>query len=211
MIRINLLPVKQVKKVQAGQRQLMIFGLAVLAEVAILFLFYQMEGSEVDDRRRKSALLQTEVEQLEKAVGDFDKLKKRHDELLAQKKVITDLQKGRTGPVWMLNELSNVLTPGKGPTIDRESYEELLRNNPNAGYNSRWNPHRLWLEELRENGGLIRLKGLAKDYDDVAELNKRVHLSKYFTDDFLERNDLVDDKNLGQRLVKFSLRARVRF
>jgi len=210
MIRINLLPVKQVKKVQAGQRQLMIFALAVFAEVVLLFLFYQMAGSEVEDRRRKSALLQSDVDQLQKAVGDFDKLKKQHDELLAQKKVILDLQKGRTGPVWMLHELANLLTPGKGPTIDRASYEELLRNNPNAGYNSRWNPHRLWLEELKEHGGLVRLRGFAKDYDDVAEFSKRIHLSKYFTDDFLERNDLVDDKNLGQRLVRFSLRARLR-
>ncbi len=209
MIRINLLPVKQVKKVQAGQRQLVIFCLGLLAVLAIMFFLYQMQKGVVDEKQRKANLLNTVIEQLKKDVGDYNKLKSRHDQLTAQKKVIDDLQKGRTGPVWVLKEISDILTPGKGPTIDQAAYEELLRQNPNAGYNPRWNPHRLWLTSVSEKGGMMRFVGKAKDYDDVAEFNKRINLSRYFDDDFLEKNRLTEDKDVKQRLVVFSLRCRV--
>jgi type IV pilus assembly protein PilN len=211
MIRINLLPVKHVKKVQAGQRQLFILVLAVVAEIAVLFFLYQLEASEVEDLKRKASFLDQEIQQLKREVGDFDQLKAKHDQLLAQQKVINDLQKARTGPVWVMRELSDVLTPGKGPSIDQASYEALLRQDPNAGYDPRWNPHRLWLEKLQESGSEIRLMGKAKDYDDVAEFHKRINLSKYFTDDFLERNDLIHDTKLNQKLVRFSLRAKLTY
>lgn len=211
MIRINLLPVKQVKKVQAGQRQLLIFGLAVVVELALMFLFYQMQASEVQIQRQNATLLESEIDKLKQAVGDFDRLKKTHGQLKAQEKVISDLQKGRTGPVLMLRELSEILSPGKGPTIDRDLYEKLLRDSPYAGYNTRWNPHRLWLEELVEKRGLVRIKGMAKDYDDVAEFNKRLNLSRYFSNDFLERNDLVVDPKYKQKVVRFSVRAKAAY
>ena len=209
MIRINLLPVKQVKKVQAGQRQLAIFAMALLVLVALMFFLYQLQSGVVDEKKRRVNLLNTIIAQLKKDVGDYNQLKSRHDELMAQKKTIEDLQKGRTGPVWVMRELSDILTPGKGPTINQQQYEELLRTNPNAGYNPRWNPHRLWLTDVSEAGGMVRLTGKAKDYDDVAEFNKRINLSRFFKDDFLERNMQADDEALKQRVVKFSLRARV--
>ena len=209
MIRINLLPVKQVKKVQAGQRQLAIFAIGLLAMVALMFFLYQLQMGVVDEKQRKVNLLDTVISQLKKDVGDYNSLKARHDELMAQKKTIEDLQKGRTGPVWIMRELSDILTPGKGPTINQREYEELLRTNPNAGYNPRWNPHRLWLTKITERGGMVRLVGNAKDYDDVAEFNKRINLSRFFKDDFLERNSQAMDKDLKQRVVVFSLRARV--
>ena len=37
MIRINLLPVRQVKKVQAGQRQLLIFFAFIAAVAALIY------------------------------------------------------------------------------------------------------------------------------------------------------------------------------
>ncbi len=211
MIRINLLPVKHVKKVQAGQRQIFIFLLALLAEVIVLFFVHQMKSSDVDERKRRAAILLAEVELLKKDVGDFDRLKAQYDQLLAQQKTINDLQKGREGPVWVMRELSDLLTPGKGPSFDQADYEALLRANPNAGFNPRWNPYRLWLVQVQESGGNIRLMGKAKDYDDVAEFNKRINLSKFFEDDFLERNILIQDKDLGQKVVQFSLRAKVKY
>jgi len=211
MIRINLLPVKHVRKVQAGQRQIFIFSLAVVAELLILFFVYQFKDSELNDKKRKSSTLETEVKLLKKEVGDFDRLKRQYDQLLAQQKTINDLQKARKGPVWMMRELSDILTPGKGPSINQTAYEALLRSNPNAGYNPRWNPYRLWLVQIQESGGQLRLMGKAKDYDDVAEFNKRINLSRFFTDDFLERNVLTKDSDLSQKLVKFSLRAKVTY
>ena len=211
MIRINLLPVKQVKKVQAGQRQLLIFLLFIAAEGLGMFALYEMKSSEVDDKSRASRRLQDEVAELKKQVGDFDLLRMQRDRLIAQRDIINQLQKARTGPVWTMRELSEILTPGKGPTVVQSEYEALLRSNPGAGFNPRWNPNRLWIESFVEQKGAVRIVGRAKDYDDVAEFNKRLVLSKFFTNEFLERNDQMMDSSLGLKIVRFQLSCRTTY
>jgi type IV pilus assembly protein PilN len=211
MIRINLLPVRQVKKVQAGQRQLLIFFLFIAAELVLMFFLYEWKSGELEERKRAANNLQAEIETLKKQVGDFDQLKSQLDRLIAQRNIINSLQKARTGPVWVMRELSDILTPGKGPTVDQTAYEMLLRANPNAAFNPRWNPNRLWIEAFTEKGGGVMIKGKAKDYDDVAEFNKRLVLSKLFTDEFLERNDQVLDSKMGLKVVQFTMRCRVAY
>lgn len=211
MIRINLLPVRQVKKVQAGQRQLLVFFLFIAAELVLMFFLYEWKAGEAEERKRTASNLDTEIAALKKQVGDFDQLKSQLDRLIAQRNIINSLQKARSGPVWVMRELSDILTPGKGPTLDQAQYEMLLRANPSAGFNPRWNPNRLWIESFSEKGGAVVIHGKAKDYDDVAEFNKRLYLSKLFTDEFLERNDQVMDSKMGLKVVQFTLRCRVGF
>ncbi len=211
MIRINLLPVKQVKKVQAGQRQLLIFLLFIAAEGLGMFALYEMKSGEVDDKNRAKQRLQAEVDELKKQVGDFDMLRAQRDRLIAQRDIINQLQKARTGPVWTMRELSEILTPGKGPSVVQAEYEALLRANPGAGFNPRWNPNRLWVESFVEQAGAVRIVGKAKDYDDVAEFNKRLTLSKHFTNEFLERNDQITDPGLGMKIVRFQLSCRTTY
>lgn len=211
MIRINLHPVRQIKKVQAGKRQLFFLALVIVGELAIMAFLYSWKSGIVEERRQEAKGLNLRISQLKKEVGDFDQLKKQRERLLAQRNVINKLQKGRTGPVWMMQELSDILTPGKGPTVDQQSYEELLRRDPTAGYNPRWNPHRLWIQSFTERGKKVRIRGRAKDYDDVAEFNKRVHLSTYFSKDRLIRNSQTRDGKLKLKVVNFDLRCRVNY
>jgi type IV pilus assembly protein PilN len=210
MIRINLLPVRQVKKAKAGQRQLILFVLGFLVEAAVLVVLYESKSSEVDEVGRVVSQLESEIAGLKKEVGDFDQLKAQHDLLTKQQKIIVDLQKGKTGPVGVMRELSDILTAGKGPTVDQGKYEQLVRRNPAAGYNQKWNPNRLWLQAVTEKDGLLSIQGKAKDYDDVAEFSKRISLSEFFTDDFLEKNDQMVDGDLGIKVVRFSLRCRAK-
>jgi type IV pilus assembly protein PilN len=211
MIRINLHPVRAQKKVQAGKRQLMIFALIVVAELGLMGFLLSWQSAAIDKRRRESGRLKAQIEQLKKEVGDFDQLKAQREQLIAQRNIINTLQKARTGPVWMMREMSEMLTKGKGPTVDQTAYEMLLRRDPNAGFNPRWNPNRLWIDTFTEQAGNVHIVGKAKDYGDVAEFNKRIHLSKYFTNDFLERNDQIFDSTAGLKVVKFSMRCRVTY
>ena len=211
MIRINLLPVRQVRKVQAGQRQLLIFLMIAVAELAAMFLLHELKSSEAENKRRTAGLLEADIAQLKKQVGDFDQLKTQRDRLQQQQDIIKTLQKARTGPVWTMRELSDILTIGKGPSVNQAQYEMMLRSNPSAAFNPRWNPNRLWLESFVENKGVVRIRGKAKDYDDVAELNKRLTLSKFFTDEFLERNDQMLDQTSHLKVIRFSLRCRLTY
>ncbi len=211
MIRINLHPVRQIKKVQAGKRQLLIFALIIVGEIALMGLLYTWRDGEIQKKQQEVTETTARVETLKKKVGDFDRLKSQRDRLIAQRNIINKLQKARTGPVWMMRELSNILTRGKGPDVNPEKYAEAINRNPNSAINNRWNPSRLWIEGMVEKGGELVLQGTAKDYDDVAEFNKRIHHSKHFTDDKIIRNDRVKDGKLGLMVVRFQLTCRVAY
>ncbi|PID38949.1 MAG: hypothetical protein CSA65_04595 [Proteobacteria bacterium] len=205
MIRINLLPVRQSRRVQAGTRQIAMFLVLTLVAVGVMFFLYETKSSEVEDRQRAVNTLRRDISRLKKQVGDFNRLKMQRNRLLQQRKVIEQLHAARTGPVHMLRELSDILSEGKGPTINQQHYEKILRRDPTAGFNPRWNPRRLWIETLDEKDGALSLAGKAKDHDDVAELLKRLTLSEYFTNVQLSRNDQMLDRKAGFKVVRFKL------
>ena len=141
MIRINLLPTRRAKRQEAGQRQFLIMGLAVLATIGLIVFFHLQQTTELEKAQHDNTILQADVAKLKSELGDYEKVRGQREELLRQRKTIQSLETGRTGPVYLLRELSEILSPGKGPTFDRVTYEETLRKDPNAGFTN-WEPKR---------------------------------------------------------------------
>lgn len=211
MIRINLLPVRQSRRVAAGARQMVVFVVLILAAMGVMFLLYQTKSSEVDSKTRSVRLLRQDIEKLKKEVGDFDRLRKQRNRLLKQQRTIQQLKQAKTGPVRMLRELSEILSKGKGPTIDQQRYEKLLRINPRAGYNPNWNPRRLWIDNLDEKNKQLEIIGRAKDQSDVVELLRRLTLSEFFEDVMhKDSNQRMDDK-AGFKVVNFVVTCRLNY
>lgn len=211
MIRINLLPVRQVRRAQETRRHLVIMLIAIAVQLGAMYILYDGIERQVELVQRNVQTVQTQIDQLKTEVGDFDKLRGERDRLLSQRKVINELHRNRTGPVWMMRELSDILTEGKNPTVNEQEYDSLVRRDPSAGYNPRWNPRRLWIETISQKGKRLDITGRAKDHDDVAELLKRLSLSRYFARVQLQRNAQVVDGRLKLRVVQFSLSCDVNF
>jgi len=110
-----------------------------------------------------------------------------------------------------LLELARLLTPGRGPTVDPEQLAELRRDNPLAVFNPSWDARRLWLTEFVEENRLVRLKGQARDGEDVSELARRMSLSSYFQEVKLLPGSRIADAKSGLELVQFELEAKVRY
>lgn len=211
MIRINLLAVKRAKKRDAGERALIFMGMAVLAAVAgMAFLYVDAQG-ELDGIKRANNGVRSDIERMKAELGDYDKIKAQRQDLLKQQKTIQALQAGRTGPLYLMRELSEILTPNKGPTFDRASYEERLRRDPNIGFNASWDTRRVWLESFEEALGKVRMKGAAKSNEDVAEFLKRLQVSIFFTDVTPESTAQVAESPTSQSVkhVTFNLNAKV--
>jgi type IV pilus assembly protein PilN len=197
VIRINLLPSRKAKRQEASQRQFLVMGLAILAAVGLVVFFHLENTTELEKIQHDNTIVQADVARLKQELGDYDKIRGQREELLKQRKTIQSLEAGRTGPVFLLRELSEILSPGKGPTFDRVTYEETLRKDPNAGFTN-WETKRVWLDSYIELKQKVKLRGSAKSNEDVAEFLKRLNSSVFFKDVNLDATAQV-----AKGLVKF--------
>ena len=132
-------------------------------------------------------------------------------QLREREDAISKLQAARTGPTTVMLELSRILTAGKGPTTDRDKLEQLKRDNPTSVLNANWDPHRVWLTQYVELERAVKIGGLARDPEDVSELQRRLLLSDYFYDVNLLPGSKVIDGTTKLELVRFEMTAKVKY
>jgi type IV pilus assembly protein PilN len=197
MIRINLLPVKAAQRRASGVRQLLVAALVLLVSLTGAVAFHIMAERELAEKKAEVARLQADIAKLKSEIGDYEETKRQREDLIRQKKAIEQLQTQRSGPTFLMRELSDILTKGKGPTVDKDAYEELLRRDPNAGFNPNWEPKRAWLISFQEKNRTVTLKGGAKSDEDVAEFLKRLKLSAYFDKVYWQQTQPQTDPKLN--------------
>lgn len=211
MIRINLLPVKAAKRREQGQRQLLIGVVAVTLTLVGIIVFHGTQVSRINELRDQNAQLTRAIAKLKAEIGDYDVIKLQRDELIRQRDAIRKLQANRAGPVWMMRELSDILTPGKGPTFNKEQYEELIKRDPSAGFNPNWDTRRAWLISYSETDHAVKMRGGAKSDEDVAEFLKRLNQSAFFSDVYWQQTQPNVDTKLNVSYVTFDVTARVNY
>jgi type IV pilus assembly protein PilN len=152
MIRINLLPVRQKKKRSNSIYQLVAMsgGIVFALLLAVIAHFY-FQG-QIADQEQKITDADAEIKRLEKIIGEVKELDQQKSRLLNQLAVIDKLEKGKRGPVRVLDELSNAI------------------------------PKRVWLTNFREGGGNLSMTGAAIDNADISEFMRALQKSPYFTD-----------------------------
>jgi type IV pilus assembly protein PilN len=207
MIRINLLPVKAAKKREAGQRQVLMLLLIVLGCFGLIVAVHLYKTGEIERMRKRNQEISARLAKLKAEVGDYDVIKAQYDELIRQKQTIDRLKSGRTGPVGVLREFSDIISKGKGPRLNVADYEVLLKKDPNAGYNPTWDTRRVWITNYTEQNRRVKLVGGAKSYDDVAEFMKRLQLSVYFSEVQLLPIRAQIDGKMGVKYVSFEMTA----
>lgn len=209
MIKINLFPVRQARQQEMGKLHLAIgvAGLVVLGGIILVYNGYQQ--SENDALKAKNGAVREVIEALKKELGDYEEIKAQRAELQRQREAIQKLQQNRAGPVFLMRELSEILSKGKGPSYDKVEFEESLRRDPNAGYNPNWDTRRVWLVSWEERNHEVTIKGAAKSSDDVAEFTKRMKLSPFFQDVYWQQTQPAMDGKFSVPFVTFDMRCKV--
>src|SRR6202035_2890651 len=136
----------------------------------------------LQDAMKANQEIEANIASIKSQISNHEDIKVQLKELRDREEAIQKLQAARTGPTSTLLELAHVLTPGRGPTTDRDKLEQLKRDNPAEVYNQNWDARRLWLTSYQESDRTVKLGGLARDGEDVSELERRLKLSDYFTD-----------------------------
>jgi len=214
VIRVNLLPQKRGLRGAGGQpsqRWLLFVLLVLVLQVIGLFLFHQRKLLEVTEQRRKNDTLQTQITDIKKLVANHDEVKRALGALRAREDAIQKLQTARTGPTGVLLELAQLLTPGKAPTADPDRIRQASQDNPNLVYLPSWDTRRLWLTSYLEVDRTVRIEGLSRDGNDVAQFAQRLKLSAYFYDISLLPGKKEPEKDARLEVVNFALQLKVRY
>jgi type IV pilus assembly protein PilN len=112
MIRINLLPHREAKR-KARQQQMIVIsvGVAVLGLLAVV-AGYLFIGGLIERQQENNRYLKSEIAKLEKDIEEIKALKEKTQLLLDRKRVVEDLQAGRSEAVRLLDQLVRQLPPG---------------------------------------------------------------------------------------------------
>lgn len=219
MIRINLLPIKQDRRREAGRNQVLIGLLILVLEMACFVLLYFDTDADVDEQRNANQTIQAKVKRIEKQVKDHQRILQEIDEYEKRQQAIESLQAARTGPVYVMLEISNVLSKGGRPHIDHDRYQEMIQTNPASGYDENWDFRRLWVDTFQEKDRLVRITGQGMTHEDVAEFIRRINLSDFFHSTELVSTNLdlpkvtmegFDHQN-ADPLVHFVMTAKVKY
>ncbi len=217
MVRVNLLPDRKqaVRRASAAGEPSQLWLLGVLGSLVvtvIICLFVQkVKQDELAAIIAENGRTQGQIDAIKKTIANHAEIQAKLKELRDREEAIQKLQAARTGPTATLLELAHVLTPGRGPTTDRDKLEQLKRDNPAEVYNQNWDSRRLWLTSYIESDRTVKLEGLARDGEDVSELERRLKLSDYFTDVKLLPGAKTTDSTSHQELFKFQLSAKVKY
>jgi type IV pilus assembly protein PilN len=150
MIRINLLPVRELKKQALLRQQLYTFG-AVIGVVLIgVGTIWMLDIRAIARVEAEKAGLQTELERLKPIVDEVNALDRREKMLNTRIETIQRLRSNQRGPVRVLDELSRNL------------------------------PEQAWLEAIDENAGVYKVAGYALTNFAVADLLRNLQGSKEF-------------------------------
>lgn len=152
MIRINLLPIKAARKQQTGLQQLILMGAATVF-VALCLLVYNITlGNQVDALREEIAKDEAEIVRLEKIIGEVNQYEEQKKKLQAQLSVIEELERGKSGPVKVLDALASGV------------------------------PKRVWIDGFDEKAGVATITGFGLEMADISEFLKALEKSPYFTE-----------------------------
>ena len=200
MIRINLLPVSDAARQKSGRQFLTLLLILVAAEVLALMYLQTEKDQELKNLERQNAAISKSIKLLKKKTSAVTALKAEQKELEQQKAVLDSLVEGQSGPVKMLDELSQMLTPIEDPARKLQ-----VRS---RGWNPDWDTKRLWIDQFLEKRRKVQIVGHARSNEDLAEFLERLNSSRHFVKVRLKESTAIVRAELNDaRLMKFAIDA----
>ena len=152
MIRINLLPFRAARKKENIRRQISIYMLSLLFLFALMGYFFLQLTANLNGLKTKQSELNAELKKYEEVLKRIADLEKKLKELKSKLAVIKELERNKTGPVHLLDEIAKAVPKEK-----------------------------LWLSKFSETKGTLVLNGTAMDNETVALFMTNLEKSEYIT------------------------------
>ncbi|HCA26826.1 MAG TPA: fimbrial protein [Betaproteobacteria bacterium] len=149
MIRINLLPHREIKRA-ARQRQFnFLAGGVVTLGLLTALLIHSLIAGKISAQAERNHFLEKHITQLNKEIASIKKLKEQIQVMLARKQVVEKLQGNRAVEVHLLDQLARRLPPG------------------------------VYLRSIRQQNNVITLAGYAESNARVSNLMRNLDASPW--------------------------------
>lgn len=152
MARINLLPWRQEERERRNKEFITLIVAVTLLALLAAFASWSFFNNELDEQRNANALIEQENSRLDTMLMDIDSLEQRREDITSRMQVIQDLQGRRPVPVRLWDDIAKAI------------------------------PAALYINNLKREGDLLTLTGLADNPNVVSSLIRNLDNSKWMGD-----------------------------
>lgn len=166
LIRINLLPHRELKRA-ARQKQLIFLAVSIsILALLIVVLVHGIIGTKIDSQNARNSFLESETVKLDKQIEEIKKLKEQIQAMLSRKKVVETLQANRSQSVYLLDQMVRLLPDG------------------------------VYLKAFKQTGASVNVQGYAQSNARVATFIRNLETSQWMeSPELIETKAVVLEKN----------------
>ncbi|MEW6132655.1 MAG: PilN domain-containing protein [Pseudomonadota bacterium] len=150
MIRINLLPHRELKRAARRRQFAYLLAVTLVAALGVVGLGQLTISNRVADQEERNAFLEQEIAKLDGQIKEIRKIREETRALLERKQIVETLQSNRTEVVHLFDEIIRILPEG------------------------------LYLKSLRQTGDQIELLGYTQSSARVSTLMRSLEDSPWF-------------------------------
>lgn len=112
MIRINLLPHRELKRKARQQQFAILAGVTCALGLFIIWSMYEYIAGEIQHQNGRNQYLQNQIAILDKQIEEIKRIKEQKQELIARKGVVEALQLDRSKVVHVLDQVARLMPDG---------------------------------------------------------------------------------------------------
>lgn len=150
MIRINLLPHRELARAARRRQFGILLGIAAAASVLTVVLGHSLIAARQAGQDARNTYLEQEIAQLDSQIGEIRKIREQTQALLARKQVVETLQANRTEVVHLFDQMVRLLPDG------------------------------LYLKSFKQVGDVVTISGYTQSSARVSSLMRSLDQSPWF-------------------------------
>jgi type IV pilus assembly protein PilN len=150
MIRINLLPHRELKRAARRRQFNIMLGIAVVAGLLTVVLGHSLIAARQSGQEARNTFLEQEIAKLDEQIGEIKKIREQTQALLERKQIVETLQSNRTEVVHLFDQMIRLLPEG------------------------------LYLKSFKQTGDVISISGYTQSSARVSTLMRNLEDSPLF-------------------------------
>ena len=165
MIRINLLPHRELRRKQQQKEFFIVLGVVVGLGATVWFATHTYLSGQLDEQNDRNTYLEQEIAALDKQIEEIKKVQEQTTALLQRKKIVESLQANRAETVYLLDQLVRQLPDG------------------------------VYLKSVQQKGSKVAVNGFAQSNARVSTFMRNLESSPYLEKPSLVEIHAITDKS----------------